>query len=196
MNELPSESQEQNNLRLFLGIPLSSEVISNINLFKSQNEHLNHLKWVVEKNLHITVCFFGNTPEEMLENLHALIGLSLQKQSAFELRFDRYMFGPSKKEKRMVWCRLKKNASFRQLVLSVVHLYQQINPSFQQRKSPIPHITLARIKKTDIIDTSQLFLHHSPLLEKLYVDHLILWKSTLTPKGSIYEVVHTYSLSK
>ncbi|MDX2247873.1 MAG: RNA 2',3'-cyclic phosphodiesterase [Bacteroidia bacterium] len=179
--------------RLFLGIALSGEVLSNLVKWRNTNPILSGIRWIPPQNLHITVYFFGNVPEERMENLISLIAIGLKNIPCFDLEFDRYVYAPHPREARMIWARYKKMQVFRDLATRIHELYLQISPQ-QQRKSPIPHITLARLQ--DFSDPAKIDLKSSLSPRILSVKELILWESSLRPEGSVYEVISRFPLSR
>ena len=155
-------------------------------------QNLNGVRWIPEKNLHITIFFFGNVAEEMVDNLISLIQIGLKNRNPFELEFDRYTLAPRPDNPRMIWARYKKEPAFKQLVESMQRLYEQISPKQQNRKSPIPHVTLARMR--DFAPGKKLdFKRHLPP-KYIKVEEIILWESELTPQGAVYKVVERFSL--
>jgi len=57
-----------------------------------------------------------------------------------------------------------------------------------------PHLTLFRVK--NIKDKKALLeLEKIEINEKIFVDKICLMKSTLTPKGPIYEIIDSFELS-
>ena len=184
---------EKGELRLFLGIPIPTQMAESIESFQISQPTQEGIKWVPKANWHITVYFFGGVAEEMLENLQSLLELAISEQSAFELDFDAYSWGPSSSSKRMIWARFIKTESFKLLVQRIHQLYVQIDPHKQMRKSPLPHITLARLKNLQF--HNEIDLSHQIIDKKLSVDQLVLWKSELLPKGAEYKLIRRFWLS-
>lgn len=168
--------------RLFLGIPLDPATQRVL----TQAHHIQApgLRWIAPENLHITLYFFGVVPIEMSDNLHALLDLALAEIEGFRLTFDRYVRAPKPCSPRMIWARYHKHEAFRDLVQQLHALYQQIDPSIQMRKSPIPHVTLARLRDWD----GSGWPLRMPVPPALPVKNVVLWQSTLTPQGAKYEV--------
>ncbi|MEZ4775850.1 MAG: RNA 2',3'-cyclic phosphodiesterase [Bacteroidia bacterium] len=182
--------QEPRQRRLFLGIPLPEKVLFPLNDFVRPHQNLKNIRWVPADNLHITVYFFDNVPEERVENLISLISVGLRQTRSFGLDFDRYCFAPQAKDARMIWARYRKSDAFRDLVTCIHTLYRQIAPQ-QIRKSPVPHITLARLRDFSDHRLLNLRFNQPP---QLPVNELILWESHLRPEGAWYEVVRRFGL--
>ncbi|MCB0844906.1 MAG: RNA 2',3'-cyclic phosphodiesterase [Bacteroidetes bacterium] len=178
--------------RLFLGVPLSNKITSPMIELGNSLNNLKGIRWIPEQNLHVTVFFFGNVKAEMIENLISLIQVGLKNIRPFQLEFDQYTLAPRPKDPRMIWARYKKEPAFKELVESMQVLYEQIAPRQQNRKSPIPHITLARLKHFDPDTKLDLQRHLPPQILK--VGEVVLWKSELRPEGADYRVVERFNL--
>ena len=131
-------------------------------------------------------------PEEMIPNLYSLLSLFAREIPPFELNFDQYLLAPPGKPARMIWARYKKHETFTQLHHRIHHLFQQIQVNLQLRKSPIPHITLARMKGTK--EAYKLVPVTPPAYGTVKVKRLVLWESISTPKGVNYVERHSYEI--
>lgn len=180
-------------LRLFLGIPIPEEFNRGFDHFEQRNQILPDVRWVPRANRHITVYFFGGVKQEMLSNLEAMLEIALRGSNAYELVFEKYSYGPSPQSPRMLWGRFHKTEAFRLMVGRIHELFLQINPNQQIRKSPLPHVTLARLRAEGSlkdIHWEDVFLE-----KKLSVKELYLWESTLSPSGAEYKLIRQFQLS-
>ncbi|MFK7920313.1 MAG: RNA 2',3'-cyclic phosphodiesterase [Bacteroidia bacterium] len=179
--------------RLFLGIPIPPEIAHTLYDFQENMPFQSGMSWVKPQHFHITVYFFGAVPTERLDNLQAMLQIGLKRFQPFNLSFDRYVLAPKPSEARMIWARYRKAGIFRAMVQFIHQLYEQIEPTVQSRKSPIPHLTLARIKQKDHVPSGRWWDGPTPPKE-LVVKELVLWESTLKPEGPEYSVVRRYKL--
>lgn len=179
--------------RLFLGIPIPPEISQNLYDFQESMPFQSGINWVKPKHFHITVYFFGAVPTERLDNLQALLQVGLKRFRPFSLSFDRYVLAPKPSEARMIWARYRKTAAFKAMVQFIHELYVQIEPELQVRKSPIPHLTLARIKEKEKAPKGKWWDGPSPP-KTLEVKELVLWESRLRPEGPEYSVLRRYRL--
>ena len=188
MQDLPSNTDR----RMFLGIPIPLDIGSHITHFRRQFTPSSQIRWVPDAQLHITVYFLGNVPEERIPNLIELFHEILRKHASFELILDRFVYAPRLKNPRMIWLRLQKSAAFRELVQDIHSLYMQIEQQ-QQRKSPIPHITLARLRNFSPEDWVNMDMKVPRV--SMPIQTLILWESQLSPSGATYIPVQQYELN-
>lgn len=178
--------------RLFLGVPLPFEVTEAIQDFASYHKPLKGIRWVSPQNLHITTYFLGAVEVEQIENLMELLSVGLENSRAFSLDFQEYCFAPRPRNPRMIWAKYKKHPAFRAIVHQIDKLYTQINPVQQNRKSPIPHITIARLKNFYAFDEIDFSLQFPQT--PLPIREIVLWESILTPKGAIYEEMGRFAI--
>ncbi|MEM8888834.1 MAG: RNA 2',3'-cyclic phosphodiesterase [Bacteroidota bacterium] len=178
--------------RLFLGIAIPPSVKEELKHFQESQMDYAGINWTKEEKLHITAYFFAEVAEEMLENLKSLLFIALKKQEAFELEFEDFILAPPKQAARMIWARYTLNEHFLSLHEAVHTLYSQVAPPLQRRKKPIPHITLARLK--DDAPKEEKDFRLNDRCGNIEVEKLILWKSSFTPEGTVYEALEEYPL--
>lgn len=151
------------------------------------------IRWTPLQNLHLTTYFIGTVPAEVLPNLMALIQIGLSSLPTFDLTFSTLQFAPKVSEARMIWAGFEKSHAFTH---TVQHLHETLGPFLPQqqqvRKSPKPHITLARLKQFDAFEQVAL---HSPIQSKiLEVREMILWESISGPTGAQYSELSRFIL--
>ncbi len=164
-------------MRLFIGIPLSPEIYGQFAAFMNYHPSPQGIRWTKETNLHVTVCFIGNTDEDTLEEIVKKVNQTVQITSGFQLGFDLFRFVP-KRQPRMIWGQFKQNEAFGSIT-NQLHQALGLKKDF---KDPVPHVTLARIK------AQQKFKLHDEkfTISDLNVNELVLWESQLSPNGPVY----------
>lgn len=180
--------------KLFIGFPIPPRLTQELKAFQATQNLEADIRWTPEQNLHITLYFMAIVPEDMIANLHGLLYLFSKETSPFELKFEHYTLAPPGKPARMIWARYKKNEIFTQLHHRIHHLFQQIQVNLQLRKSPIPHITLARIK--EVQESMSLRPGSDPVYGTIQVKKMVLWESIAEPGGVRYKARHTYNLGE
>ncbi|NPA40399.1 MAG: RNA 2',3'-cyclic phosphodiesterase [Thermodesulfobacteria bacterium] len=189
-------------IRAFLAIDLPKDIKKELfNLSKIEIPQGTKLKWVEEQNFHITFRFFGNISEKDVKKIVKEGQKVSQKYSHFKVILDEVgMFKDRKGQPRVVWVGVKFEEE------DVFGLYNELEKGFKKlkvidRKEDFhPHITLFRVKHTD-----QGFNKYLETLttqaksfkgKSFWVKDLTLFKSTLTSKGPIYQVITQIELKK
>lgn len=166
-------------LRLFIAIPLEGENVQRIAQLRTKNMHVEDIHWTPELNLHITLFFIGDTKEENLAPVQEALVEACRTFEAFHLDFHTYEFRGKREKPSMIWARFKKSDAFFNVSKKL-----QSNLTFASSGShhadPLPHCTLARMKKR--IDTALVDLNSDPL-HTVQVDRAELWQTT----GVIYK---------
>ncbi len=184
------DSRSPTEKRLFLGIPAPAGIFTPLRALQEKLADAPGIRWIADENLHITVFFFGNVAEELIPNLIEMIRIALRGFEPFELIFDQFCLAPKGRDPRMIWARYHKAEAFRLLVRRITDLYEQIQPELQVRRSPVPHVTVARLG-------GDVGPHYNVPLQanaSFRADTLVLWSSDLQPGGAVYEVVARFEL--
>ena len=135
------------------------------------------------KTFHLTLKFLGEVPPDKVEGIIEV--LRKIKFQQFTVFLDSICLFPSENYTRVVWVGLKPENK-------VLELQKSINESlkglFKKEKDFKAHITLARVKH---IDDKKSFIDQLKNIKvenkKVEIKNFKLIKSTLTPKGAIYE---------
>jgi len=184
------------NLRTFFAIPLPDGIRGWLNgeVILPLSKLPVKVKWVEPQNIHLTMRFLGEISFDMLSSIiagtsRALHGISSAKLHITELG----TFGG--KSPRVIWIGAGGE------IEKLMRIHDAIEkvcigaglPPDDKRFSP--HITIGRVKSP--AHTAQLISTIKKIEIKqldFAANELILFKSTLTPQGAIYEVVERFPL--
>lgn len=180
--------------RLFIALPLSIDVERALgriidDLAKSGAK----VKWVDPKNIHMTVRFLGDTNERLIPELKQLIDRAASQTKATHVTINRLGTFPNLKKPRVFWAGLDPNA----LLEGIIAMAEEIERGVQavgfepESKSFKPHLTLARVKYPDGLDRLCRAIEDYTITPiDVSLDRLVLFKSTLTPRGPVYDKLH------
>jgi 2'-5' RNA ligase len=130
-------------VRLFVAIPLPPDLATRASEILPTS--LPALRRVKAENLHVTLAFIGQTPDERLEDVAAAAREAAAPVSAFRLSFDRTGRFPERGRPRVVWLGIADGEA------SVVELGVGVYAALRRRALPFddrplaPHLTLARV---------------------------------------------------
>lgn len=182
--------------RLFLGIPVPDAHIDALEHFSEiykSDQHLADAKWTTRENFHITVFFLGEVVDAHIPEMKSILkGLSA-RITPFELYCERIEFFAHKTPK-MIWARLQRNLAFLELnqeCKKFMKPYLDMTLT-EEMNEPIPHITVARLRKP--VDPKR-FSFKPFSMPTIEVSEMNLYESVLTPNGPSYKVLDTYPFS-
>jgi len=176
-------------MRLFIAVDLADELREKFNPIISALGRFN-VKTVELKNLHITLKFLGEVSERMLP----LIDSKLKEIefSPFKIKFNGIGYFPNEKNPRVVWVGVEGD-ELKKLADEVEQRMKKLG--FKKDKDFHPHLTVGRVKRLDKSERGKLIKEMETFNTEwgeMIVDKFKLKKSTLTPKGPIYEDVFVY----
>lgn len=176
--------------RLFTGIPVPEQIKAAIyeKLVELQIREDHSIRWTPMENYHITLHFIGDTSPDQVAHIMTHLTKSLADTPKFKLDFTQYIFFPHR-HPYMIWAKAEEHLAFDTLQKKIQSIFDQ-QP--QSSKPAIPHITLARFKNPKIAKKTALPVLTSPLT--IPVNAVVLWASTLTPRGAIYQEINSINL--
>ena len=62
-------SSPTNTKRLFVGIPIPVSLADPLYAFRQKHKDAEGIRWVQRENLHLTICFIGNTDANQLDDI-------------------------------------------------------------------------------------------------------------------------------
>jgi 2'-5' RNA ligase len=176
-------------MRVFIAIEVSDELREKMVSLQKQLS-IDGVKLVEKENLHLTMHFLGEIDESMKDKvIKAMDKLNCRK---FEMSCTGVGAFPSKNYIRVIWVGAE--------APELKQIYDQLGTEFARlgfkQEQFSPHITLARVKFLKDKEKLSEFLEENEGIEigECKVEGVFLKKSTLTPKGPIYENVYEKKL--
>ena len=175
-------------MRLFIAIDFNELK----DYFTELQKHLpKNAKLSLTKAFHLTLKFLGevqpNNVETIINNLKDI------KFNSFNVFLDSMGIFPTENYIRVVWIGLKPEDKILELQKNID---ESLSKSFKKEKDFKAHITLARVKYPE---DKKLFLEQARKIKvenrKVEIRDFRLIKSTLTPKGPVYEEVEIFNFS-
>lgn len=174
--------------RIFFGLELPSEIKERLLKVRAK---VPGAKWQSAEQLHITLLFLGRVEENRLE---AVVGSACDiRPTAFELEVSGLgCFGQSRRP-RNLWAGVQPEAP-----VAAIHeaLGQQMeNLGFEaERRSFLPHITLARFKRQPGSVEGLLAEQGASVFGQFEVTEFALFDSRPGPAGSVYRVIDRFPM--
>lgn len=176
-------------MRLFIAVELDEAHRARI--VEIQKELAEEaLKLVEPENLHITLKFIGEVPDERAAEIAA--SLKAVKMGPFDIAIGKLGVFPNMNYIRVVWVGV--DGALAELAAKVEASLQGLGYIEKDRHEFSSHLTIARVKTRPKYLGQRLQKFKDAAIGVQMVDRFFLVKSTLTPKGPIYEHIAEYKL--
>ncbi len=179
-------------IRTFIAVELDPGFAEQIQELQEKFSGFN-LKFVASELVHVTLKFLGDVNESSIPALSAT--LDSISAEPFEAEVRGLGVFPKPSNPKVLW--LGMTGNFKALAEEIENLLKPFNFEKESRDFTA-HATLARIKFLDN-EQKKAFINilrqfENIELGSMQVNKVVLKKSTLTPKGPIYETLHTVYL--
>lgn len=177
-------------IRSFIAIDIRNENVARI---AEELNRITGVKAVEKENLHITLKFLGEIEKDLIDKIYDEIK-ELSEWSQFRIFLKGIGAFPSLKNPRVIWVGVENED-----VLYKINdfIENRISKFGFKREDFKPHLTIARIKnpraKIHVIKLVEKYINE--FFGEEYVKEIKIKKSTLTPKGPIYEDLKIIKLS-
>ncbi len=171
-------------MRVFLALEISPSVKEYLQgIIKIMASRITGVRWVKSEGQHITLKFFGELDEAMVENIRTRLLSIDDKFEPFEATIKGIDAFPNKRRARVIVVTLEKGVDIAKAIFNDIEVALLPLGFEGEKRDYTPHITLGRKKE------------QSPILERdipdlngmrFIVDRLVMFRSTLTPQGAIY----------
>ncbi len=182
-------------MRAFIAIELSNEIRDTLSQIQSHLKYAGaDVKWVEKENIHLTLKFLGEISEEKAEEIKVALDDIGREIGPFELNLKELGVFPKIEFPRVIWVGLDKGAK------ESVFLAEKIEDAlskigFQKDTRPFAaHLTIGRGRapknKEALKEKMESIQKQVTSNKKQVITSVILFQSTLTPKGPIYTKLH------
>jgi len=188
-------------MRTFIAIKLPTQIKDYLaSLQEELKKSGADVKWVAPDNIHITLKFLGEIDEKQLGEISLIMDRVSSDIKGFTVNLDTPGAFPNIKSPRVIWMGLNKGDQ--QLKTIAKELEERIEKLGipKEDRAFSSHITLGRtrsgLNRDKLIAALQIASkpRNQTQTSEFPVTSVTLFKSTLTPKGPIYEVVKESSL--
>lgn len=186
-------------IRSFLAFELAPHIKETLeDLLKDITPRLQEIRWVPLENIHLTVLFLGDVEESQLDPIsHAIEGVA-RKYGQFKMRITGLGIFGGIKRPRVLWVGMDGDVErMGYFKASLEKALSKFGIKLEERPYK-PHLTLGRFKEhfketgqlQEILETFKSLGDREQIFEEV-----CLFKSQLTPKGSIYTKLFSFRLS-
>jgi 2'-5' RNA ligase len=186
-------------IRAFLAIELPDALRPGLALVQEElKKSRADVRWVPPGNIHLTLKFFGNVPDDEIDTLAQAAREVAAAEAPFQLRVINAGAFPSPQAPRVVWLGLGGDLA------PLTRLFYRLEKAFAalgylpEGRAFNPHLTLGRVKSPANREKLAGMLAKLPSLNwpPFTVKELILFQSVLSPQGSKYTPLKVIPLGK
>lgn len=177
-------------IRTFIALPIPETITDALRNAISLLRRMNSgVKWVRPESVHITLKFFGNIKEELVEPISEDLDSIASSVPQLDLGLSGLGVFPNMRRPRVIWVGLSGD------ITPLGKLAEEIDRGcakfgIQPEKRPFnAHVTLGRLKVPSMVDLD------IDLMEENYrAKEVVFYKSELLPTGARYTILHSSSL--
>ena len=152
------------------------------------------IKFVEPENFHITLKFLGEITEEQAEEIKEILQKIASRYKKHEVKVRGFGVFPNYSYVRVIWAGVEGDQIIKSMANDIEKELRKLG--FKRDKDFVAHVTIGRVKF--VKDKVELMLTLKELTNEDFgnftVDAIELKKSTLTPKGPIYETLARFEL--
>jgi len=182
--------------RLFAAIPiqLTEESIKNLQQLQDKLKE-DKIKWVDWQNTHLTMKFFGETPEERVDDICEQLDMACAGIEPFEMEMNRLGIFGSRYKPKVIWLGFKENEEVIRLQKNIAEELEKIE-IYEDRQNFVPHLTVGRVKYIQHQDFFQEMIGQfkNRFSQENTIQEMHLFESILKSSGPEYHVVETFRL--
>ena len=179
-------------MRTFIAFDLSEEIKLELKRLQKELKTTEpDMKWSNPQNIHLTLKFLGEVNEEKIKEIKQLLDEVSSKIKPFEITLDKIGSFPSLDRMKVVWVGIDKGSKNAIETANLIEDSCEKIGLFKEERKFSAHLTLGRVKSGKnkiILKEKILSLEVRPL--KHTIDKIILYKSTLTREGPIYDSLY------
>lgn len=188
-------------MRLFIAIELPGNIKDFLSRLENKLKTTGaDVKWVSAVNIHLTLKFLGETDAETIEKISVIMEAIAKSKIAFQINLGGMGTFPNTKFPRVIWAGINKGDNEAKEI--VKELEEELNKIGVPREvKPFSgHITIGRLRsnknKENLVQELNKLNNNTERDNPpaFTVTKFILFKSTLTPQGPIYEALKEANL--
>jgi len=182
-------------MRTFIAIELSEEMHDALAQIQKRLRYSGaDVKWVATGNIHLTLKFLGEISEETSDTVRSILDKIAASTKPFEISLHNIGAFPKIDYPRVIWAGIDKGSKESAILANSIDK-ELSNIGFDKETRPFAaHLTLGRVRSAKNKEALKEKMLTTSLQENSIVTQtagsIILFKSTLTPTGSIYTKLH------
>ncbi|MCX5707475.1 MAG: RNA 2',3'-cyclic phosphodiesterase [Candidatus Omnitrophica bacterium] len=185
-------------MRAFIAIELPQEIKDVLAKLQAKLKLAGaDVKWVEPKNIHLTLKFLGEIDEQAQKRITAKLEEISSAHQEFVISLSSCGAFPSINSPRVIWAGIEQGDKEVSAIAEVIETQLESIGIPKETREFSSHITLGRTRSSkNRHELAQALseLSLKPLKNQFPASKITLFKSTLTPRGPIYETLQEFPL--
>jgi 2'-5' RNA ligase len=175
--------------RLFIALDVPAAVRESLVVLR--DDDLDGARWTKPEQLHCTLRFLGDTPEEQVPEIEAALA-RIDAPPSLSLEISGLTAFPSRRRPRVLVARVTPTDELMDLQRQIEAAVQELGVEPENRPFR-PHVTVARLKRADAAAVHDWLRTH--IVEAAFeADAFHLYASVLKPSGAVHERLASFAL--
>ena len=185
-------------LRLFIALPLEAEVERALGRVVEDLRHQGgRISWVAPENIHLTIKFLGETEESMLPDIKNQLDSFVKSYRPVLSSVAHLGAFPNLQRPRVIWAGIEQEHETLVQMADEMDLRMNKLGWEPEGKKFRAHFTLGRVRAPKGLDALTDYIRQYQFTAVPFTfDRVVLFKSTLTPQGAIYNRLHEAMLGQ
>ncbi len=185
-------------MRTFIAIELPQEIKEELGRLQEKLKAAGaDVKWVEPKNIHLTLKFLGEIDEQARNRICSTLEEICRTRKPFVIALSSLGAFPNTISPRVIWAGISQGDSEVKEIAQAVEEHLETIGFPKENREFSSHITIGRTrsgKNRQELTKLLANLTQKNLERQFPVTKIILFKSTLTPHGPIYEILQEFQL--
>jgi RNA 2',3'-cyclic 3'-phosphodiesterase len=194
----PEALKDEMTMRTFIAVPLPKPCQEMLERLQLNFRPLGaDLRMVAVSSIHLTLKFLGEIDPKALPDLSKALTAFVSLEPTLSLCLRGVGAFPNLRNPRVIWCGVEGDTE------KLARLQEKVENAccdlgFEREERPFrPHLTIARVNNKrnlqGLLDDTKI---GSELQSEFFADHINIYRSTLAPRGAIYDILATIPLKK
>ncbi len=152
------------------------------------------LKWVSRENLHLTLKFLGEISEEKAKQVAKALERDFKGKKKIQVRLGKVGSFADRGTIRVLWIGIDEGEDEIKEFAEIVEKSMKKLGFPREKREFVPHLTIARSRKRSSKKFRPSDFDIDLKIPRFFIKEIVLYKSTLTPEGPIYEKLNVIRL--
>jgi len=180
-------------IRSFIAIELSESIKKELAQLQEELKSCSaDVKWTKPENIHLTLKFLGSVDEVQINQIKSILDKVASNCKPFKISLFKIGCFPKLDYPRVVWVGIDKGCSDAEAIAKDIEEDLSKIGFTKEKRSFSAHLTLGRVRsgknRKNLVEKIKSLEFDSST--EMLAKEITLFKSTLTPKGSIYTSLH------